>query len=80
MFRGFTDEVQRAKLDTCEDSGRIASAPVAVEPVVVPAPLAISPAQVEDTARTIRVAQNGPIKEDICSISFGLLFPGLGNQ
>ena len=80
MFRGFTDEVQRAKLDTCEDSGRIVSVPDEVEPVVVPAPLAIFPVQVEDIAITNRVAQNGPIKEDICSISFGLLFPGLGNQ
>lgn len=60
---------------TCQNGRRVASAPLAAEPNVVPVPLAIEPAQVQDVTVTARVPKDGSIEEHVGGVAVGGLLP-----
>ncbi len=60
---------------TCQNGRRAISVPLAVEPIVVPVPLAILPVQVQDATVTVRVPKDGSIEEHVGGVTVGGLFP-----
>ncbi len=60
---------------TCQNGRRVVSEPLEAEPIVVPVPLAIVPAQVQDVTVTARVPKDGSVEEHVGGVAVGGLLP-----
>ena len=59
----------------CQNGRRVVSAPPVAEPIVVPVPLAIVPAQAQDATVTVRVPKDGSVEEHVGGVAVGGLLP-----